>query len=114
MRISDWSSDVCSSDLFLGGMAQIVGFARRALHPGAMLVECGTCRAARIPERLDCGDVFFKRREGIEQPPVRGGVHQRAQNGRASCRERVWQDVLISVVAGPLKQKTQTSLPTKT
>src|SRR3546814_6814825 len=28
MRISDWSSDVCSSDLLSGGMRQRVGLAR--------------------------------------------------------------------------------------
>src|SRR3546814_18375241 len=32
-------------------------------------------------------------------------VGDRAQIGRASCRERVCQYVSISVVAGPLKQK---------
>src|SRR3546814_13911947 len=31
--------------------------------------------------------------------------------GRASCRERVWQYVLISVVAGTIKNKIQQTVP---
>src|SRR3546814_11630627 len=31
------------------------------------------------------------------------------QLGRAACRERVWRDVLLSVVAVTIKQKTQLS-----
>src|SRR3546814_10925110 len=99
MRISDWSSDVCSSDLV---------FEQFAEH-----AECGA-----VVERLEFVEV--KMHGAIElRKPARGPVRQaptcrtrRAgfftggqcafatqrfapglQLGRASCRERVWQYV---------------------
>src|SRR3546814_9660042 len=71
MRISDWSSDVCSSDLrFLERRHQL------GTHLGRPTVEGGLRRRA---ERLE----FFGRRL----------VDLHAQIGRASCRERVCQYV---------------------
>src|SRR3546814_18722419 len=87
MRISDWSSDVCSSDLReLRGPGQQGGraFERRDAE------HCTTVRYAisrRRTARSSCA-----RRRG-------------AEIGRASCRERVCQYVLISVVAVTLKKK---------
>src|SRR3546814_7891830 len=75
MRISDWSSDVCPSDLqpyvfmnsFFGkGFVPVAGSAN---------VSGGGC--------------------GVKRPQI----------GRASCRERVCQYVYSSVVAVSLKQK---------
>src|SRR3546814_9640508 len=62
MRISDWSSDVCSSDLDAGGRAA----ADHADHPGP--VHAVPDRPSRVAD-MDGG---------------RG-----AEIGRASCRERV-------------------------
>src|SRR3546814_20489516 len=76
MRISDWSSDVCSSDLTGGlqGLQQlsyicIHGFQKSRI---VYLFLCGTCSQE--------GFVFFKQ-------PAAAGTYR--EIGRASCRERV-------------------------
>src|SRR3546814_2414606 len=72
MRISDWSSDVCSSDLNSHGVAN-QGTARFR-GPGPRRSRCGRLRAQDIEP-------------GRYQRP------QRQEIGRASCRERVCQYV---------------------
>src|SRR3546814_19270757 len=90
MRISDWSSDVCSSDLrcALARLDRIdVVFHRRIAVPRSPVAE----------------DLIEKRaltRIGVVRPPV--GIEE---IGRASCRERVCQYVESSVVAVSLKKK---------
>src|SRR3546814_5795420 len=71
MRISDWSSDVCSSDL-LGGAAKI------AFLPPVHRRDIDAIEADHAP------------REFL-QPEC--GAAERRQIGRASCRERVCQYV---------------------
>src|SRR3546814_5650756 len=88
MRISDWSSDVCSSDLGGPGrplqhQVKLVGFQREALQP----------------HRVGAA-------EPLEQFAHPGFEVAFAQIGRASCRARVCQYVSISVVAVSLKKKT--------
>src|SRR3546814_10857488 len=75
LRISDWSSDVCSSDL-----EAITG--QRADHGGALRDLARLDVAQRTAQR--CG-----RRRLAEHAFIRG----QQQIGRASCRERVWQYV---------------------
>src|SRR3546814_14656070 len=94
MRISDWSSDVCSSDLV---------HARRG-RPGR------------------AGQRGRGRRPGAGRPNHRGrwraaGQLRAAaehQIGRTSCRERVCLEASISVGAEPFNKniKTQNQLPT--
>src|SRR3546814_17655219 len=106
MRISDWSSDVCSSDLprlpeveeHLLLVAVIVGIAGRDL---AAPVERKTHGFELAAHR---GDVF-RRPGGGMHLVLEGGVLGRQEIGRASCRERVCQYVLMSVVAVSLKKK---------
>src|SRR3546814_9441455 len=63
MRISDWSSDVCSSDLFARAeLGQILALGGEHAH-------------------------------FIDQMHTAGGHHQYLEIGRASCRERVCQYV---------------------
>src|SRR3546814_17906282 len=89
MRISDWSSDVCSSDLSW----------RRAGARGSSL------RGARLPYRSGCGHDHAAcatiSRCLLEVEP------HALKIGRASCRERVCQYVYISAVAVSFKKKTQ-------
>src|SRR3546814_9619335 len=68
MRISDWSSDVCSSDL---------------LEAGARLEQRHGLTAQREPNRVAALAV-------VQMPPALGGV---VEIGRASGRERVCQYV---------------------
>src|SRR3546814_16013251 len=86
MRISYWSSDVCSSDLQH----------RRAALEFA-LEPVATRQRARI---ADNGGGRHRAAQAHLQR------HHGAQIGRASCRERVCQYVWISVVAVSLKQNT--------
>src|SRR3546814_11105497 len=108
MRISDWSSDVCSSDLDLGAPGetehtsheaqQLSRFGnprtRPALAETAVVDELHVQSAKRlgllenlrlqvgraVPGRLTAGGGVH----GEDQPATR----QAAEHGRASCRER--------------------------
>src|SRR3546814_7258187 len=82
MRISDWSSDVCSSDLYY------------IVHDGIstrMLVDellKAADRGVRVRILLD--DTTS---DGQDQTIATLAAHPRIQIGRASCRERVCQYV---------------------
>src|SRR3546814_2650269 len=81
MRISDWSSDVCSSDLQAGRLgcnAANLIFARKF---AAAVDTDGPRRIAFCVQAL-----FF-----AVEDVIRGQVHE--EIGRASCRERVCQYV---------------------
>src|SRR3546814_17579421 len=121
MRISDWSSDVCSSDLSdrqdvaVEGVTGVAGAdchrdrlrqgrqggARQEGERGPVADEgrqhTGAARLwgrDRTGRRLDRADDI-----GLRLDPAGGEL------GRASCRGRVSQYVLNSVVAGSLKKK---------
>src|SRR3546814_2203657 len=98
MRISDWSSDVCSSDLtveidkhaFLGAVA--------------ILQHCVEAGCAYVDK------IFVHQLHDLEEtlgiPPLL--IHEFVdliQIGRASCRERVLQYGSIAVVDVSLKKK---------
>src|SRR3546814_3338846 len=93
MRISDWSSDVCSSDLLerlpVGG-DRLFAAARGEERLAQAVPDVGGARErGRVdPEDLDRGiDVSGA------QKPVAERVDVGFQIGRASCRERVCQYV---------------------
>src|SRR3546814_20754298 len=146
MRISDWSSDVCSSDLWqrLGAMllepsaGLRLGRVHIAMQPASVeevaegvhvspdmtagdddLVGrrsvAGPAAIAVTPfqDHLERRMVGGLRHAPLERPaevedPCRAGAVQ--QIGRASCRERVCQYVLISVVGVQLKKKSNKQL----
>src|SRR3546814_16881481 len=93
MRISDWSSDVCSSDLRAVAQQVEAGAqpAQFELHP--LPAQVGY---AEGNELIAFGAVIGGRGAGAERDE---------EIGRASCRGRVCQYVLISVVAVSLKKK---------
>src|SRR3546814_10689956 len=97
MRISDWSSDVCSSDLAFDGIGAAktdVGLAtvhqvlHLDLHVGPALAGLGMLNLGDLP---DAAFVF----ENVSGADVDAadlhGVGLRREIGRASCRERVCQ-----------------------
>src|SRR3546814_18899274 len=95
MRISDWSSDVCSSDL--SEQRAIVFF--EAPH---RLADCMADAVAVIgPDRRAaiCRELTKTYEEVV-----------RGQIGSASCRESVCQYVYISVCAVAFKKKNSNSL----
>src|SRR3546814_1395001 len=90
MRISYWSSDVCSSDLAFGGTVRTRTFVG---------VDQGLLQANRVSGQVGQAGDDFQRRDlvaefaGVDRGDgflVRG---QREQIGRATCRERVCKDV---------------------
>src|SRR3546814_14579306 len=101
MRISDWSSDVCSSDLR-------AALLNPAINPARDLAgHIGDLTSFHDPD-----DHFYFRAEYVTQLRVMTPRHiTRPERyfavkiGRASCRERGCQYVLISVGAVSLKKK---------
>src|SRR3546814_17025854 len=95
MRISDWSSDVCSSDLR-------VGLDRLALYLGRRRQGCDA-GAGRTAGSGKLQEPRWRNAQhplrGAEQESVQGMQQPRRRNrpdreiGRASCRERVCQYV---------------------
>src|SRR3546814_9206867 len=80
MRISDWSSDVCSSDLPCPSRhGRGVDRAQEAENPDAEC-ECATCGYTARTARK------WLEQAGAPLCPIE-------EIGRASCRERVWQYV---------------------
>src|SRR3546814_16846121 len=110
MRISDWSSDVCSSDLVLLLDAERdrsadhhlgqLGLAGRRVGGADQLAAAD--HADPVADRLDLAQLVGDEDDGgalLLEP-----AHE---IGRASCRARVCQYVWISVGAESLKKKKQ-------
>src|SRR3546814_18797344 len=95
MRISDWSSDVCSSDLRLRPWA-----ARSEMATFRQVDRARNLAAQEEAGELPAGIGIEHRRQ--QRPAV--GMQRRLEEqiGSAACRERVWQYVGISVVVGAL------------
>src|SRR3546814_13189346 len=107
MRISDWSSDVCSSDLIAAlhrkGVAELANAARRDIRFGVHRRNIG------LPQPVRRG---VDRQPGVAEPQRRlalvdGTSRPCDEIGRASGRERVCQYVSISGVAVSIKKKTR-------
>src|SRR3546814_17781628 len=107
MRISDWSSDVCSSDLRTAdGDQLVIGVLRQAeilrglcalgVHVVGVLTEDGIHAADRLLKvRRGADDVADEHDDAVDGDQI----------GRASCRERVCQYVDITVVAVSLQKQ---------
>src|SRR3546814_8750618 len=116
MRISDWSSDVCSSDLTPPQDVRVVILGQDPYHgPGQARGLCLSVQpGVRVPPSLV--NIYKEMQADLGIPPARHGYlgHRAEQGvlllnncltveagkvGRASCRERVWKYELISGVA---------------
>src|SRR3546814_9215918 len=87
MRISDWSSDVCSSDL----VAQLVRAARISVGGGGRGSRHGDEADAHQHEDHQQKHAVDRPEPAAQLRPV--GPSQAGEIGRASCRERVCQYV---------------------
>src|SRR3546814_19231371 len=124
MRISDWSSDVCSSDLITGGLGtnalvsldsgegDLVGVATEDIpnNSNGRVTTFGTVNDINTSAFID-GDVLYSSATGtlttaltasfvgvvLNASPSIGRILVKI--GRASCRESGCQYVKISVVA---------------
>src|SRR3546814_12431500 len=113
MRISDWSSDVCSSDL---NPAWSDAFARlqergrvvfSAAIDGQVYAKHGTTIDTRLTviDRVPAADPnAFPVSPGVA-PDTATLLPWVPEIGRAACKERVCQYVSLWVVAGPLNTK---------
>src|SRR3546814_7136620 len=84
MRISDWSSDVCSSDLGPGTIAMIQSAGSRP----DVLQQILRRKQEEVAERAACLPLRELSARVVDAPPVRGFAAA-IEIGRASCRERV-------------------------
>src|SRR3546814_14451823 len=120
MRISDWSSDVCSSDLSVDGDPVVVpqhdqaaelqmpgktdGFVVDALHqaavagdrPGPMVDQRVAVKGVQVPlgdRHADRGRPPLPQRPGRRLDPCQLKILRVPELGSASCRERVFHYV---------------------
>src|SRR3546814_12579563 len=92
MRISDWSSDVCSSDLLEFGVEGIDD----ALHIGLPGIEEGGVRAQASIEKIgldphfDVANIFRLecRSEGVPDVPTRSEARRVGKECVSTCRSR--------------------------
>src|SRR3546814_15522381 len=108
MRISDWSSDVCSSDLQDVGrdrLAQRLDAVRR----GIAVMSVAQRLAGGLDDMLGRLEVRLADAEVDDVPPLgrqrRGSGKDLDEIARASCRDRVCQYVSSPVVTESLKKK---------
>src|SRR3546814_16218930 len=103
MRISDWSSDACSSDLLAGkqGFLALLGCLdavpqARAIKQGAFAGGGGILRQARPDSRREIllvAAFYGRARKATAQFYPAMATHFEGEIGRASCRDRVCQNV---------------------
>src|SRR3546814_12206633 len=113
MRISDWSSDVCSSDL--GAVTGLLGANAIAAttvavesvvlrHLEHQLANLGSSDPAAVAA-ISAIVAEARQHHDHSANHVQAGTFWPKENGRASCREDVCQSVWISGVGVSLKKK---------
>src|SRR3546814_15473805 len=95
MRISDWSSDVCSSDLM-----RMLGQRQTMMKLSQRMESMSTIKRPQAPPRPPRHGIDGTGPGAAASVPPSG-----AEIGRASCRERVCPYLLISGVAVSLTKK---------
>src|SRR3546814_12534467 len=110
MRISDWSSDVCSSDLRVVG--KIGGHQRTRFDTGGGVAD-DVFETHFLQVVDDLFHAFLRQRIFVAR--LRGGQDEQVfkQIGRASCRARVGQYVYITVVAVSLTKQNKINTQTE-
>src|SRR3546814_11582772 len=103
MRISDWSSDVCSSDLpwqqllpRLSFWAAVAALAARSAERWAVRLAAVLARSAAIPSAASPVAAALIRNAAstpVRVAPLAKPAALPRQHGRGSCRERVLQYV---------------------
>src|SRR3546814_19457519 len=93
MRISDWSSDVCSSDLRNAGRGKRIDYAEQRLRAGGLdlierggectLIEC-SCRIGK------CGGVTLQQQKCVSAIVLQGRSEERrvGKEWFSTCRSR--------------------------
>src|SRR3546814_14605960 len=104
MRISDWSSDVCSSDLCARrrsvpmqsrilalAVAGILSVPPLAVAEGAAATDLDEVVVTATRTEVALADSLFPVQVIDHDEIVRSQARSLTEIGRASCRERVWQ-----------------------
>src|SRR3546814_12381037 len=113
MRISDWSSDVCSSDLLneqsVRRFEQDAEFAMGFTFFACVALLPLLCFIVyrKMKPKMEAAIELFEGLAEQEERTRKVEEDVRYQIGRASCRERVCQYVQITVVAESVKKKNQ-------
>src|SRR3546814_20787231 len=102
MRISDWISDVCSSDLQTD-----VAEASPESAPPPPAFAAATEPAPRVAPAAADAPLPFRRPRRNPAKRWTAIAASAAEIGRAACRERVCQYGSLSVVAGSVKKTIQ-------
>src|SRR3546814_14511593 len=107
MRISDWSSDVCSSDLTIADaqprleqLREEDGVRQDALRDAEAALADWQQRKGEPPAIGNAQRVGFQWRGGPLGMCAAGSRLAQHQIGMRQCRETVWQDVYITVCHG--------------
>src|SRR3546814_15800195 len=105
MRISDWSSDVCSSDLgiMMGDTAE--NLAREYQITREEVDAYAAESFDRAVKAKDAGYFAGEIAPVTSEEFALAGYNSRGKIGRASCRERVCPSDSIPLVAGSLRKK---------
>src|SRR3546814_12350644 len=108
MRISDWSSDVCSSDLIVGDLLDLFVDALALAFPAGSAFAGGFVGLLRLGAEAHLHHLVVRLVDeiGALRHDARGVEQAVDEIGRASCRERVCHYVLVSSVAVVLKKKS--------
>src|SRR3546814_14629934 len=102
MRISDWSSDVCSSDLPDRESDERQRQAKTALMQRVNQAYAANDLLALLELQLEIEQIDPSHIANAGEARLK---HYNKEIGRESCRERVCQYVWIQVVALQVKQK---------
>src|SRR3546814_20916305 len=110
MRISDWSSDVCSSDLkyllLIAALLFGLVYAAPNLYGDDPSVQISLENGDPIP--ADLGGKVAAAMKNAKLTPLSSGIENETwEIGRESCRERADQDVEHWVVAVSLTKKEE-------
>src|SRR3546814_12819442 len=104
MRISDWSSDVCSSDLAGVSLEEALDTTYTDTRKGALKDDLSRA-LTNVKTGKPWADGFRTVHPTNKAALSMATDKERLEIGRASCRERVCEYVSISVVAVSLKKK---------
>src|SRR3546814_11764824 len=102
MRISDWSSDVCSSDLLILPLAAREAALQRLTSAARSVKAFVQCSIGGGWREVGMSSKFKALRHEAGVPALLADARQ---IGRASGRARVCPDGSIPVVAGSIKKK---------
>src|SRR3546814_15016167 len=104
MRMSDWSSDVCSSDLLAAALAFGTGHLslyQLTIEPGTRFATLAAKGDLVIPDGDAAADLF----DATQALTRAAGLPTYEVRGQTSCSERVCQYVSILGVAVALKKQ---------